>query len=47
MRSLNSILDLGVDELDGLIATAKDIIAHPENYWDRCCLLYTSDAADD
>ena len=36
MRSLNSILDLGVDELDGLIATAKDIIAHPENYWDRC-----------
>ena len=36
MRSLNSILDLGVDELDGLIATAKDIIAHPENYWDKC-----------
>ena len=36
MKSLNSILDLGVDELDGLIATAKDIIAHPENYWDRC-----------
>ena len=36
MRSLNSILDLGVDDLDGLIATAKDIIAHPENYWDRC-----------
>ena len=36
MRSLNSILDLAVDELDGLIATAKDIIAHPENYWDRC-----------
>ena len=36
MRSLNNILDLGVDELDGLIATAKDIIAHPEAYWDRC-----------
>ena len=36
MKSLNSILDLGVDELDELIATAKDIIAHPENYWDRC-----------
>ena len=36
MRSLNSILDLSVDELDELIATAKDIIAHPENYWDRC-----------
>ena len=36
MRSLNSILDLGVDELDELIATAKDIIAHPEIFWDRC-----------
>ena len=36
MRSLNSILQLSVDELDQLIATAKDIAAHPENYWDRC-----------
>ncbi len=36
MRSLISILDLTVAELDGLIATAKDIAAHPENYWDRC-----------
>ena len=36
MRSLNSILELSVNELDELIATAKDIIAHPENYWDRC-----------
>ena len=36
MRSLNSILQLSVEELDELIATAKDIIAHPENYWDRC-----------
>ena len=36
MRSLNSILDLSVAELDELIATAKDIIAHPENYWDKC-----------
>ena len=25
-----------MDELDGLIATAEDIIAHPEAYWDRC-----------
>ena len=32
MRSLNSILDLSVEELDALIATAKDIIAHPESY---------------
>ena len=36
MRSLNSILDLSVEELDDLIATAKDIIAHPEKYRDSC-----------
>ena len=36
MRSLISILDFSVEELDELIATAKDIIAHPENYWDKC-----------
>jgi len=36
MRSLISILELSVEELDQLIATAKDIIAHPENYWDSC-----------
>ena len=36
MKSLNSILDLRVEELDELISTAKDIIAHPENYQDRC-----------
>ena len=36
MRSLNSILELSVEELDQLIATAKDIIVHPENYWDKC-----------
>ena len=36
MRSLNSILDLSVEELDRLIATAKDIIAHPEKYRDSC-----------
>ena len=36
MRSLISILDLSVEELDQLIATAKDIIAHPESYWDKC-----------
>ena len=39
MRSLNSILELSVGELDELIATAKDIIAHPENYWDRCAMF--------
>ena len=36
MRSLISILDLSVQELDQLIATAKDIAAHPEKYWDSC-----------
>ena len=36
MRSLISILDFTVEELNQLIDTAKDIIAHPENYWDKC-----------
>ncbi len=36
MRSLISILDFSVSELDQLIATAKDIIAHPEAYRERC-----------
>ena len=36
MRSLISILELSVAELDELIATAKDISAHPEKYWDSC-----------
>ena len=36
MRSLISILDLSIEELDQLIATAKDIIAHPEKYRESC-----------
>ena len=36
MRSLISILDFTVEELDELIATAKDIADHPEKYWDKC-----------
>ncbi len=36
MKSLNSILQLSVEELDQLIATAKDIIAHAEAYQDKC-----------
>ena len=36
MRSLISILDFSISELDALIATAKDIIAHPENYREKC-----------
>ena len=36
MRSLIDILDLSVEELDKLIATACDIIDHPQNYADAC-----------
>ncbi len=36
MRSVCSILDLSVEVLDQLLATANDIIAHPEAYWDKC-----------
>ncbi len=36
MRSLIDILDLSVEELDELIATACDIIDHPEKYAHAC-----------
>ena len=36
MRSLIDINDFSVEELDGLIATAKDIIANPGKYSDIC-----------
>lgn len=36
MRSLISILDFSVEELDALVSTAKDIIAHPEAYREKC-----------
>ena len=36
MRSLINILDLSVAEIDELIATAEDIIAHPEQYAEAC-----------
>lgn len=36
MRSVISILDLSVEELDELIATANDIIANPEKYAHIC-----------
>ena len=36
MRSLIDILDFSVEELDQLIAVAKDIIAHPEDYQEKC-----------
>ena len=36
MRSLIDINDFSVEELDELIATARDIINHPEKYADAC-----------
>ena len=36
MRSLINILDLTVEELDELIATANDIIANPQKYAEVC-----------
>ena len=36
MRSLISILDFSVEELDKLIETANDIIENPEKYNQRC-----------
>ena len=36
MRSLIDIHDFSVEELDGLIAVAKDIMARPEAYSERC-----------
>jgi len=36
MRSLIDILDFSVEELDELIQSAMDIIAHPENYREAC-----------
>ncbi len=36
MRSLISIFDLSVAEIDSLIETAKDIIADPDKYAEKC-----------
>ena len=36
MRSLIDILDLSVEELDALIATACDIIENPDKYAEKC-----------
>lgn len=36
MRNLIDILDLSVEELDSLVATAMDIIANPEAYQEKC-----------
>ena len=34
--SLLSILDLSVQDIDALVATAEDIIANPASYAHRC-----------
>ena len=36
MRNLINILDLSVEEIDGLVRLASDIIDHPEVYADSC-----------
>ena len=36
MRSLIDIIDLTVEEIDDLNATATDIIAHPDKYAEKC-----------
>ena len=36
MRNLIDVLDLSVEEIDGLVAVANDIIEHPENYREAC-----------
>ena len=36
VRSVIDIVDLTVEEIDGLIATACDIIANPEKYAEKC-----------
>ncbi len=36
MRHLIDIMDLSVEEIDSLIATASDIVAHPEAYREKC-----------
>jgi aspartate carbamoyltransferase catalytic subunit len=36
MRHLIDILDLSTQEIDELITVAEDIIAHPENYREKC-----------
>ena len=36
MRNLIDILDLSVEEIDGLLSVAEDIIANPQNYRESC-----------
>ena len=36
MRSLIDILDLSIEEIEELMQTASDIIAHPDRYAESC-----------
>ena len=36
MRNLINILDLSTEEIQGLMDTANDIIAHPAAYAEKC-----------
>ncbi len=36
MNGLNTILDLSVEQIDALLRTADDIVAHPETYREKC-----------
>ena len=36
IKHLINITDLSVEDINHLMETADDIIAHPENYWDAC-----------
>ncbi len=36
MKSLINIMELSVEEIDGLLAVAEDIIANPANYAEKC-----------
>ena len=36
MRNLINITDLSVDEINGMIKTAEDIIENPKDYMDIC-----------
>ena len=36
MRSIIDIRELSVEEIDGLVATAMDIIEHPAKYSEAC-----------
>ena len=46
VRNLINITDLSVEEIDGLIETADDIVADPEAYQDICRNVQGQEAGD-